>query len=144
MASMRLTILALTLLLPAAAAAQTGSGPNQATYTISKLADGAFTLTWSIPPGSFAIGNSTFIVGDEDAIVVDTGLSREAGEAILGGLRQVTDNPVSMVTTPTGTATTSSATRRSRRPFRWPGSSRIPLRARASSPARSTTARPTV
>jgi cyclase len=97
MASMRLTILALTLLLPAAAAAQTGSGPNQATYTISKLADGAFTLTWSIPPGSFAIGNSTFIVGDEDAIVVDTGLSREAGEAILGGLRQVTDNPVSMV-----------------------------------------------
>jgi cyclase len=97
MASMRLTILALTLLLPAAAAAQTGSGPNQATYTISKLADGAFTLTWSIPPGSFAIGNSTFIVGDEDAIVVDTGLSREAGEAILGGLRQVTDKPVSMV-----------------------------------------------
>jgi glyoxylase-like metal-dependent hydrolase (beta-lactamase superfamily II) len=94
---MRFASLLLTLWLPAAAAAQTGSGPNQATYTITKLAEGVYTLTWTIPPGSFAIGNATFIVGDEDAIVVDTGLSREAGDAILGGLRQVTDKPVSMV-----------------------------------------------
>jgi glyoxylase-like metal-dependent hydrolase (beta-lactamase superfamily II) len=90
-------LLLLWLVLPAAAFAQTGSGPMKSTYTITKLAEGVFTLTWSIPPGSYAIGNSTFIVGDEDAIVVDTGLSREAGEAILGGLRQVTDKPVSAV-----------------------------------------------
>jgi glyoxylase-like metal-dependent hydrolase (beta-lactamase superfamily II) len=95
---MRLRPLFLTfMLLPAICHAQSGSGPMKSTYTITKLAEGVYTLTWAIPPGSYAIGNATFIVGDEDAIVIDTGLSRESGEAILGGLRQVTGKPVSAV-----------------------------------------------
>jgi cyclase len=74
-----------------------GSGPANTTYSITRLADGVHTLTWTIPPGAYAISNSTFIVGPDDVIVIDTGLSRVAGQAILGGLRQVTDKPVSMV-----------------------------------------------
>ena len=66
-------------------------------YALAKLAPGVFTLTWALTPGSPAIGNATFIVGERDVIVVDTGLSRSGGEAILAGLRQVTDKPVSMV-----------------------------------------------
>lgn len=85
------------LLLASTAAAQTGPGPNKTSYAITQLADGVYTLTWTIPPGSYAIGNSTFLVGPDDVIVIDTGLSRAAGEAILGGLRQVTNKPVSMV-----------------------------------------------
>lgn len=87
----------LTLLVPVCAAAQGGTGPYNNTYTINQLAPGVFTLTWALTPGSPAIGNSTFIVGDHDVVVVDTGLSRSGGEAILGGLRQVSDKPVSVV-----------------------------------------------
>jgi cyclase len=97
---MRAPSLILTLVLlvfPSLTSAQTGTGPFKNSYTIHKLAAGVFTLTWALTPGSPAIGNSTFIIGDTDVIVVDTGLSKAAGEAILGGLRQVTDKPVSMV-----------------------------------------------
>ena len=81
----------------APAAAQTGVGPHQSTYTITRLAEGIYTLTWAMAPGTYAIGNAAFIVGDADVIVVDTGNSIAAGEAILGGLRQVTAKPVSAV-----------------------------------------------
>jgi cyclase len=92
-----LVSICLVVAAPALAPAQSGTGPHNTTYAITKLADGIFTLTWTIPPGSPAISNSTFIVGDDDAMVIDTGLSRAAGEAILAGLRQVTDKPVSTV-----------------------------------------------
>lgn len=81
----------------ASAAAQTGQGPHGSTYTITALGNGVHTLGWTIKPGTYAIGNSTFIVGDQDVIVVDSGNSRSAGQAILNGLRTVTDKPVSMV-----------------------------------------------
>jgi len=97
--AMRATLLlTLNLLLSlSAASAQTGTGPYKNTYAITKLSPGVFTLTWTLTPGSPAIRNSTFIVGERDVIVVDTGLSRSGGEAILAGLRQVTDQPASMV-----------------------------------------------
>jgi hypothetical protein len=41
------------------------------------------TPTWTTPPGSPAIGNSTFIIGDREVIVVDTGFLPSAGKAIL-------------------------------------------------------------
>lgn len=94
---MRLGFVAAILIVPVLSFAQTGEGPYKNTYAIAKLADGVFTLTWTPAPGAFAISNSTFIVGDRDVIVIDTGLSKGAGEAILGGLRQVTDKPVSTV-----------------------------------------------
>lgn len=95
---MRAPIIAVLLLFASTVAtAQTGTGPFKNTYTINKLAPDVFTLTWALTPGSPAIGNSTFIIGDTDVVVVDTGLSKAGGEAILGGLRQVTDKPVSMV-----------------------------------------------
>jgi len=92
-------LLALALIVSATGvvSAQTGSGPYRNTYEITALADGVHTLTWTTPIGSPVISNATFIVGDDDVIVVDTGLSRSAGEAILAGLRQVTAKPVSMV-----------------------------------------------
>jgi cyclase len=95
---MRVMISALLLLtLPVFASAQTGSGPYKNSYAINKLTADVFTLTWALTPGSPAIGNSTFIIGTDDVIVVDTGLSKSGGEAILSGLRQVTNKPVSMV-----------------------------------------------
>ena len=94
---MRLAAIPAVLLLPAFAFAQTGEGPYNNTYAITKLADGVYTLTWTTPPGSPAIGNATFVVGERDVVVIDTGLSKRGGEAILGGLRQVTDKPVSTV-----------------------------------------------
>ena len=96
---MRTLILAVMSLglYPAFALPQTGAGPHGSTYNITSLGNGVHTLTWTIKPGTYAIGNSTFIVGDREVIVVDTGNSRSAGEAILEGLRKVTDKPVSMV-----------------------------------------------
>lgn len=94
------TILVLVGLLTGLAgvgSAQTGDGPYRSTYTITTLASGVHTLTWAVPAGSPAISNATFLVGDDDVVVVDTGLSRGAGEVILQGLRRVTDKPVTMV-----------------------------------------------
>ena len=97
MRATHLVMTALAVILPCGASAQSGNGPYRNTYDITKLAEGVHTLTWTTPPGSPAISNSTFIVGDDDVIVIDTGLSRGAGDVILEGLRQVTDKPVSMV-----------------------------------------------
>lgn len=92
-------LVALALVVSAAGvvSAQTGSGPYQNTYEITTLAGGIHTLTWTTPIGSPVISNATFIVGDNDVVVVDSGLSRSAGEAILEGLRKVTTKPVAMV-----------------------------------------------
>jgi cyclase len=87
----------LALSCPSLVPAQTGSGPFNNTYEITKLADGVHTMTWTTPAGSPVISNATFIIGDDDVVLVDTGLSRAAGEAILAGLRQVTGKPVSTV-----------------------------------------------
>jgi cyclase len=96
---MRALVRALLILLLSAslAFAQAGQGPFGSSYTITTLAPGVHTLTWTIPPGSPAIGNSTFIVGDSDVVVVDSGFTLKAGEAIIDGLRALTDKPVSMV-----------------------------------------------
>jgi len=90
-------VLSCVIGLAAPSSAQIGTGPYNNTYAISKLADGVFTMTWAITPGSPVISNATFIIGDRDVIVVDTGLSRSAGDAIIAGLRQVTDKPVALV-----------------------------------------------
>jgi cyclase len=89
--------LVLVLATPAMASAQSGTGPYNNSYIINKLTPDVYTLTWALTPGSPAIGNSTFIIGDADVVVVDSGFSRSAGEAILGALRQITTKPVSMV-----------------------------------------------
>ncbi|HYB95246.1 MAG TPA: MBL fold metallo-hydrolase [Vicinamibacterales bacterium] len=94
---MRVMIVSLLLLSPVLALAQSGDGPYGNKYRINKLAPDVYTLTWDVVPGVPAIGTATFIVGGSDVIVVDTGLSKSAGEAILGGLRQVTDKPVATV-----------------------------------------------
>jgi cyclase len=85
------------LLLPHLVAAQSGDGPYGNKYVVSKLRDGIYTVTWALTPGAPAIGNATFIVGDDDVIVVDTGFSRSAGETTLAALRHVTTKPVSLV-----------------------------------------------
>ena len=92
-----LIAIGLVLLLSPVAYAQSGDGPYGNKYTINKLTPDVYTLTWALTPGVPAIGNSTFIIGERDVIVVDTGLSRSGGEAILGGLRTITNKPVSLV-----------------------------------------------
>jgi cyclase len=99
LSAMRAPIAALILVLivPRLADSQTGEGPYGNQYSINKLTNDIYTLTWVLTPGIPAIGNSTFIIGEDDVIVVDTGLSRAGGEAILAGLRRLTNKPVSMV-----------------------------------------------
>lgn len=67
------------------------------TYAVTDHGNGIHTLRWSETPGTFAIGSSTFIVGADDVIVIDTGFYRASGEAVLEGLRKITDKPVSLV-----------------------------------------------
>ena len=90
-------LLAMLLSIPAAAGAQSGTGPYNNRYNINQLTPDVYTLTWDLVPGSFAIGNSTFIIGPTDVIVVDSGFSRSSGQAILDALRQITSKPVAMV-----------------------------------------------
>ena len=96
---MRAAVLAVTLCVTVSTAvlAQSGTGPFGNKYNITKLTSDVYTLTWDLVPGAPAIGNSTFIIGDHDVIVVDSGFSKAAGEAILGGLQQITKQPVSLV-----------------------------------------------
>lgn len=77
--------------------AQTGDGPYGNKYSINKLTSDVFTVTWALTPGVPAIGNSVFIIGADDVVVVDTGFSKSAGEAILAALRAITSKPVSTV-----------------------------------------------
>lgn len=95
---MRLLLSLLLLLLSISAVdGQTADGLNGNTYTLRDLGNGVHTLTWNPKRGTFAIGNSTFIVGDDDVIVVDTGFYVASAEAILGALRTITAKPVSFV-----------------------------------------------
>ena len=87
----------ITMLSTIAVSAQLSDRLYGNTYTVTDLGNGVHSLTWNQKPGTFAIGNSTFIVGDDDVIVVDSGFSRATGQAILEGLRKVTTKPVSFV-----------------------------------------------
>ena len=120
-------------------------GPYNNTYTINEArARRVYTLTWALTPGAPAIGNSTFIVGERDVIVIDTGLSRSGGEAILAGLRQVTDKPVSMVINTHWHGDHIFGNQVFRNAFPAARFVGIPRRARASSPAKSIIAMLTV
>jgi cyclase len=95
---MRLPLGLLVILLSSIAVnGQTADGLYGNTYTLTDLGHGVHTLTWNQKPGTFAISNSTFIVGEDDVIVVDTGISRSTGQAILEALRKITSKPVSFV-----------------------------------------------
>lgn len=85
------------LMVPHGVAAQTGDGPYGNKYRLSQLTADIHTMTWDLVPGAPAIGNSTFIIGAADVIVVDSGFSKSAGEVILQALRQITSKPVSTV-----------------------------------------------
>ena len=90
-------ILALMLSMPSQASLQTVDGPYGNRYRLNQLTPDVHTVTWDLVSGAPAIGNSTFIIGASDVIVVDSGFSKSAGEAILAALRRITDKPVSMV-----------------------------------------------
>lgn len=88
-----------TAIAPAGAAQTRSVSLYGNTYSVSEVAPDVHTLTWNITPGAPAIGNSTFIVGPTDVIVVDTGLSKAAGEIAVAALRHITAKPVSFVVT---------------------------------------------
>jgi cyclase len=98
LSAMRLLCGLLVMLLSSAAVnGQTGDGLYGNTYTLTDHGHGVHTLTWNQKPGTFAIGNATFIIGDDDVIVVDSGFSRATGQAILEGLRKITAKPVAFI-----------------------------------------------
>lgn len=91
------TALALLALSPVFASSQTVDGPYGNRYRLNQLTPDIYTMTWELVPGAPAIGNSTFIIGATDVIVVDSGFSKSAGDVILAALRQITTKPVSAV-----------------------------------------------
>jgi glyoxylase-like metal-dependent hydrolase (beta-lactamase superfamily II) len=85
------------LSIPCLAASQTIDGPYGNRYRLNQLTPDVYTMTWDLVPGAPAIGNSTFIIGAADVILVDSGFSKSAGEVILAALRGITNKPVSTV-----------------------------------------------
>ncbi len=75
-----------------AAAAAPAPGPRRSPdFDVQKIGDGVYVLIRNYPPGLMVDGNSAFIVGDDDVIVVD---APESSREMLAAIRAVTSKPV--------------------------------------------------
>jgi cyclase len=86
---LRRCALVLTLLTTAAAQIPAGKG-----YETVKVADGIYTFVAPEPYAPIVSGNSTVIIGDEGALVVDSGMYPSRAKAMIAEIRQWTDKPV--------------------------------------------------
>lgn len=92
--------LILLLLLAAslrAGAADAATGATRSGFTTERVAEGVYALIRREPPGLWFEANSVFLIGPDDVIVVDTGMTLEAARAALAELRRLSDKPVRYV-----------------------------------------------
>ncbi len=66
-------------------------------FDLSKLADGVYAAIRREPPGLTFVGNSVFIINDDDVVVVDTGVGPATAQALIKALRGLTAKPVRYV-----------------------------------------------
>ena len=96
----RLLLVAVIVTLGIAAAAQSGRAPagighEGNAFRFNKVRDGVYH---AVGTGALAVvGNSTFIVNDDDVVVVDDHVSPAAAWVLLDEIRAVTNKPVTTV-----------------------------------------------
>lgn len=64
---------------------------------IEKVAPGVYTAVRNEPPGLAVDCNVTFIINDDDVIVVDANIGPESASATIRALKKLTNKPVSML-----------------------------------------------
>lgn len=63
-------------------------------FKLSKVAEGIYVALRSEPPGFTFVANSTFIVNDDDVLVVDTGVGPATAKSLIAALKKITAKPV--------------------------------------------------
>ncbi|HEX8920983.1 MAG TPA: MBL fold metallo-hydrolase [Pyrinomonadaceae bacterium] len=66
-------------------------------FEVQKLADGVYAVIRKEPPGLMFDANNLFIIGEQEAIVVDSNFSLASTREVLAALRKLTDKPVRYV-----------------------------------------------
>lgn len=66
-------------------------------FDVQNIAEGVYAVIRKDPPGLMCVGNSVFIINDQDVIVVDTGGSRSEAQEMIAALRKLTPKPVRYV-----------------------------------------------
>lgn len=67
-------------------------------WSVATVAPGVHTVIWNnVLDDPVVIGNSTFIINEEDVVVVDTGISRTSARVIVEEIRRKTNKPVRTV-----------------------------------------------
>ena len=93
-----LTAILLTIFFAAQSSGQTKKTENvQANFDVRKIAEGVYTLIRREPPSLWFDPNVTFIINDEDVIVVDANITSKSSKEIINALRKLTDKPVRYV-----------------------------------------------
>src|SRR4051794_35052885 len=82
---------------PPSASAARPSVPPCKNIEVQRLADGVYAVIRQDPPGFMVNANTTFIINDEDVIVVDTNGSATCARDLVAELRKLTDKPVTYV-----------------------------------------------
>ncbi|HEY8087204.1 MAG TPA: MBL fold metallo-hydrolase, partial [Polyangiaceae bacterium] len=83
---------------PAAALPTAGTSPLFASEPV-KLADGVYGFIAPEPRADLVTGNSVLVIGDDGALVVDTGHFPSLARAQIAAIRRLTDQPVRYVVT---------------------------------------------
>ncbi|MBL8523635.1 MAG: MBL fold metallo-hydrolase [Betaproteobacteria bacterium] len=63
-------------------------------FNLVKAAEGIYVAQRSEPPGFTFVANMVFIVNDDDAVVVDTGVGPATAKAAIAALKKLTSKPV--------------------------------------------------
>jgi glyoxylase-like metal-dependent hydrolase (beta-lactamase superfamily II) len=66
-------------------------------FSLTRVTDGVYAVTWSDPLAAPVDGNSVVIINDEDVLVVDTHLVPSTARAVIAEIRRLTDKPVRFV-----------------------------------------------
>ena len=75
------------------------------TYDKVKVGDGIYAFIAAEPTTEMVSGNSVVVIGDDGALVVDTGHVPSLTRRMIADIQQMTDKPVRYSSTPVGTPT---------------------------------------